>query len=126
MRTWSIALCLTLVSFAALAQSKPAYTTAEMQTLLGKGLSVASMDIDGGKKYTGRVNLEPGGRLTGALNVSGHGTVPLNGTWKLQGAQVCRTLGEVQPELICETWIRSGAKEATVQVDGKNVSINRW
>ncbi len=115
-----------LFSFDAFAQVKVAFTATEMQGLLAKGLTVASIDLEGGKKFTGRVNLEAGGRLTGSLNVVGHGEVALNGSWKLQGAQLCRSLGEVQPEVICETWIRTGAKEATVQVGGKDVSINRW
>jgi len=102
-------------------------TAAELQALLAKGLSVSSMDAEGGRNFTGRVNLEPGGRLTGTLDVVGHGKVALNGTWKLQGAQICRTLGEAQPELVCETWLRSGnAKEVMVQVNGKDTSINRW
>jgi hypothetical protein len=40
----------------------------------------------------------------------------VSGTWKLKGAQVCRTLAPIQPEEICETWIKSGPKQATVQV----------
>jgi hypothetical protein len=50
----------------------------------------------------------------------------VSGVWKLKGAQVCRTLAPIQPEEICETWVKSGAKQATVQVDGKDASINRW
>ena len=125
-RQYIIALCFTLISFGAFAQSNVPLGAAEMQTLLGKGLTVASMDIEGGKNFTGRVNLEQSGRLTGTLNVKGHGDVALNGTWKLQGAQVCRTLGPAQPEVVCETWIRTGPKEVTVRVDGKDTSINRW
>jgi hypothetical protein len=120
------ALCVTFFSAGAFAQSKAPLSAVEMQTLLGNGLSVASMDIDGGQKYTGRVNLEPGGRLTGSLNVAGHGAVALNGNWRLQGAQICRTLGAAQPEVVCETWFRTGPKEVVVWVDGKDVSINRW
>jgi hypothetical protein len=120
-------LCMILLLPApAFAQANAPITAAEMQALIGKGITVVSMDIDGGKKYTGRVSLEAGGRLTGSLDVVGHGVVPLNGSWKLQGAQVCRTLGEAQPELVCETWVRTGPRQATVRVDGKNVSINRW
>lgn len=50
----------------------------------------------------------------------------LSGAWKLKGAQLCRTLGPVQPEEVCETWLKSGAKEAVIQVDGKATSVNRW
>ena len=116
-----------LIADGASAQGKRALTAAEMQALVGKGLSVSSMDAAGGRQFTATVNLEPGGRLTGSMNVVGHGTVALNGTWRLQGAQVCRTLGQVQPEVVCETWMRAGnAKEVAVVVGGKEVSINRW
>jgi len=118
--------CVTLFSAGAFAQSKALLSAAEMQTLLGNGLSVASMDNEGGGKFTGCVNLEPGGRFTGTLNVAGHGAIALNGSCRLQGAQICRTLGPAQPEVVCETWIRTGPKEVTVWVDGKDVSINRW
>ena len=30
-----------------------------------------------------------------------------------KGNQVCRTLAPIQPEEICETWIKTGAKQAT-------------
>jgi hypothetical protein len=126
-RNLLILLCAVFVIDAAYAQAKRPLTAAEMQVLLGKGLSVSSMDIEGGKHFTASVNLEPGGRLTGSMNVAGHGVIALNGTWRLQGAQVCRTLGPAQPEVVCETWLRAGnAKEVTVVVDGKEVSVNRW
>lgn len=112
---------------AASAQAQRPLTAAEMQALLANGLSVTSADIENGKKFTGRVNLERGGRLTGTLNVVGHGEIALNGTWKLNGAQLCRTLGTAQPEEVCETWLRAGnAKAVTVQVKGEAVSVNRW
>jgi hypothetical protein len=38
---------------------------------------------------------------------------------------VCRTLAPIQPEEICETWVKSGTKQATIQVDGKDASINK-
>jgi hypothetical protein len=125
-RHFFAALCITLFSAGAFAQSKVPLSAAEMQTLLGNGLSVASMDNEGGSKFTGRVNLEPGGRLTGTLNVAGHGAAALNGSWTLRGAQICRTLGPAQPEVVCETWIRTAPKEVTVRVDGKDVGTNRW
>jgi hypothetical protein len=118
-----------LLLFVAVASAQTArpLTSAELQSLLANGLSVTSADIEGGRKFTGHVNMERGGRLTGTLNIVGHGQVPLNGTWKVNGAQLCRTLGPVQPEEVCETWLRAGnAKAVTVQVKGEAVSINRW
>ena len=102
------------------------YTAAEMQALLAKGLVVASSDLDGGKVFTARITLAAGGQLSGALTPAGDKAIPVSSTWKLKGAQVCRTLAPIQPEEICETWIKSGPKQATIQVDGKDASVNRW
>jgi hypothetical protein len=122
-----IALASLLLIAAASAQTARPLSAAELQTLLANGNSVTSTDIEGGRKFTGRVNLERGGRLTGTLNVVGHGEITLNGTWKLNGVQICRTLGPAQPEEVCETWLRAGsAKAVTVQVKGEAVSVNRW
>lgn len=121
-----IALGIVVACGAAWAQSKTPYSAAEMQALLAKGLLVNSMDLRGGTEFTGRVNLAADGRLTGTITVAGEKPIPLAGGWKLKGAQLCRTLGPVQPEEVCETWLKSGVKEATIQVDGKDSSINRW
>ena len=102
------------------------YTAAEMQTLLAKGLAVSSSDLEGGKTFTARITLAAGGQLSGALTPAGDKAIPVSGTWKLKGAQVCRTLAPIQPDEICETWVKSGAKQATIHVDGKAASINKW
>ena len=114
-----------LAGFATAASAQP-YTASEMQSLLSKGLVVASSDIDGGKTFTASITLASGGALSGSLTPAGNEAIKVSGRWKLKGAQVCRTLEPVQPEEICETWVKSGPKQATIQVDGKNVSINRW
>ena len=114
------------VMFAGSAFAQAPYTAAEMQALLAKGLTVASSDLDGGKVFTARITLAAGGQLSGALTPAGDKAIPVSGTWKLKGAQVCRTLAPIQPEEICETWVKSGPKQATVQVDGKDASVNRW
>ena len=114
------------VMFAGSAFAQTPYTAAEMQALLAKGLTVASSDLDGGKVFTARITLAAGGQLSGALTPAGNKAVAVSGTWKLKGAQVCRTLAPIQPEEICETWVKRGAKEATIQVDGKDASINKW
>ena len=101
-------------------------TATEMQALLGKGLTVTSMDLKGGKEFTSRVNLAADGKISGALTVSGQQPVAFTGAWKLKGAQLCRNLVPIQPEEVCETWLKSGNKEVTVQVGGKDVSMNRW
>ena len=114
------------VMFAGSAFAQTPYTAAEMQALLAKGLVVASSDLDGGKVFTARITLAAGGQLSGALTPAGDKAIPVSGTWKLKGAQVCRTLAPIQPEEICETWVKSGPKQAIVQVDGKDASVNRW
>jgi hypothetical protein len=108
----------------ALAQTP--YTTLEMQTLLSKGVMVASSDLEGGKTFTARITLASGGQLSGTLTPAGDKAIAVSGIWKLKGNQVCRTLAPIQPEEICETWVKSGAKQATIQVDGKDASINKW
>ena len=65
-----IAIGVVLGAGVAIAQAKKPFTAAEMQALLGKGLVVNSMDLEGGKHFTGRVNLEAGGKLSGTLTVS--------------------------------------------------------
>ena len=114
------------VMFAGSAFAQAPYTAAEMQALLAKGLVVASSDLDGGKVFTARITLAAGGQLSGALTPAGDKAIAVSGTWKLKGAQVCRTLAPIQPEEICETWVKSGPKQATIQVDGKDASVNRW
>ena len=114
------------VMFAGSAFAQTPYTAADMQALLAKGLTVASSDLDGGKVFTARITLAAGGQLSGALTPAGDKAIPVSGTWKLKGAQVCRTLAPIQPEEICETWVKSGPKQAIVQVDGKDASVNRW
>jgi len=125
-RTWLIALGLAVAAASAAAQDKKPFTAAELQALLGKGLTVASSDINGGKVFTARITLAADGRLSGALTPAGDKAIPVSGVWKLKGAQVCRTLEPIQAEEICETWLKSGAKEAIIVVGGKEASINRW
>ena len=31
-----------------------------------------------------------------------------------------------EPDEACETWIKAGAMQATIQVNGKAASINEW
>ena len=114
------------VIFTGTAFAQTPYTAAEMQALLAKGLVVSSSDLEGGKTFTARITLAAGGQLSGTLTPAGDKPIAVSGVWKLKGAQVCRTLAPIQPDEICETWVKSGPKQATIQVDGKNASINRW
>jgi hypothetical protein len=124
-RILTIGLCLGFAG-AAFAADKTPLTAAEMSKLLAKGLSVTSSDLKGGKEFTGRVDLAVGGKLSGTITPAGGDAIALTGTWTLKGAQLCRTLAPVQPQEVCETWLKTGDKEATIQVNGKETSLNRW
>ena len=112
------------LSCAAVAQTP--YSAAEMQALLAKGLLVNSSDLDGGKVFTGRVTLAADGKLTGILTPAGGRSIPLSGNWVLKGGQLCRKIDPIEPDEVCETWVKSGAKQATIHVNGKAASINKW
>jgi hypothetical protein len=110
----------------AAAQVKAPYSAAEMQALLGKGLAVSTSDLQGGKVFTARIVLAADGKLSGTITPAGDKAIAVSGTWKLKGAQVCRTIDPIEPDEVCETWLKSGPKEATIQVNGKEASVNRW
>jgi hypothetical protein len=82
--------------------------------------------MQGGKVYTARIVLSAKGGLSGSLTPVGDRAIALSGKWTLKAAQLCRTLAPVQPEEICETWLKSGPKGVVIQVDGKEVAMNSW
>jgi hypothetical protein len=125
-RTSLIAFCCVAAVGAALAQGKTPYTAAEMSALLGKGLAVNTSDLQGGRVFTARITLAADGKLSGSLTPAGSSAIAVAGAWKLKGAQVCRTLAPIEPDEICETWLKTGPKEATIVVNGKEASVNRW
>jgi hypothetical protein len=125
-RTSLIAVCCIAAAGAALAQGKTPYTAAEMSALLGKGLAVNTSDLQGGRVFTARITLSADGKLSGSLTPAGASAIAISGAWKLKGAQVCRTLAPIEPDEICETWLKTGAKEAIIVVNGKEASINKW
>jgi len=126
LRTSLIALTLAALATAALAQGKTPYTAEEMKVLLAKGLTVAGSDPKGGAEFTSEVTLHPDGKLTGKINIPGQDAFPIDGSWILNGSQVCRTLSKTQPVEVCEIWLKTGPKEATIVVNGKESAINRW
>ena len=107
-------------------QGKTPYSAAEMQALLGKGLAVSTSDLQGGKVFTARIVLAADGKLSGTITPAGDKAIAVSGAWKLKGAQVCRRIDPIEPDEVCETWLKSGPKEATIQVNGKEASVNRW
>ncbi len=120
-----IAAACVALSHAAIAAG-PALNAEELKALLAKGLVVTSTDLKGGREYTARINLAADGKLSGSLTPAGDKAIAVSGTWRLKGNQLCRTLAPLQPEEICETWLKSGTKEVVIQVGGREVAVNRW
>src|SRR5690606_38412559 len=104
----------------------PALTAAEIKTMLSKGMVVTSTDMQDGKVYTARINLAADGQLSGSLTPAGDAAIAISGRWQVKGNQLCRTLGPVQPDEVCETWFKSGDRQIIIQVGGKEVAKNRW
>ena len=125
-KSFLLLVALLLVSGNAFTQDRKPIPAAEMQAMLAKGLLVNSSDLEGGRYFRGRVNLSAGGKLSGTLTPAGQAAIPLSGTWRLKGGQLCRTLQPIEPVEVCETWLRNGPREAVIQVGGKQTSINRW
>ena len=111
---------------AAYAAEKPPLTGPELLELLGNGLSVTAIDMNGGKNFTGKVTYVSGGSLSGTITFTGKQPVPISGTWKVEGGKLCRTIVPLQPQQVCETWVRSGNKEVTIRVGNGDVGVSRW
>jgi hypothetical protein len=107
------------------AADKP-LTGAQLTELLGKGLSVTSLDMNGGKNFTGQATFATGGTLKGTVTFTGKPAIPLTGTWKVDGDRLCRVVRPLQPQEVCETWVQSGDKEVTIRIGNTNISLIRW
>jgi hypothetical protein len=102
-------------------------TGPELNALLGNGLSVSSTDMLGGKYFTAHMTYASDGALSGTVTFNnGRAPIDVKGTWKLDGARVCRTILPFQPELICETWLKSGSNEVTIRVGDVYLAVSRW
>jgi hypothetical protein len=66
------------------------------------------------------------GTLSGAVTFPGKAPIDLKGTWKLDGPRLCRTILPFQPQEICETWLKSGSNEVTIQVGNTEIGVSRW
>ena len=111
----------------ALPGEKVPLTGPELDALLAKGLTVSSTDTMGGKHYTARMTYAADGTLSGAVTFPGRAPIDLKGTWKLDGPRVCRTILPLQPQEVCETWVKSGSSnEVTVQVGNIEIAVSRW
>jgi hypothetical protein len=108
------------------AAEKQQLSELEIKALLGKGLSVSSTDMDGGKKFTGQASYAADGTLSGTLTFVGKSPIAFEGRWKLDGSRFCRTIVPLQPQEVCETWLKSGDKEVTIRVGGTDVAVSRW
>jgi hypothetical protein len=82
--------------------------------------------MNGGKNFTGKVTYVSGGSLSGTITFTGKQPVPISGTWKVEGGKLCRTIVPLQPQQVCETWVRSGNKEVTIRVGNGDVGVSRW
>ena len=125
-RLVAAALALALAAGPAAAQTKKPLTGVEMLPLLKNGLTVVTMDLNGGNQFRGTVTLASNGRVSGSLTPAGHSAIPLQGVWRLNGAQLCRNIEPLDTSETCETWLRIGPKSVIVQVGGEEVSMNRW
>jgi len=123
--TSSSLLTLMVVS-TSLAAEKAPLTDGELKALLGSGLSVSSSDVQGGKVFTAQITYAPGGTLSGTLTFVGRSPTTLTGTWKVDGDRFCRTVVPLQPQEVCEMWLKSGEKEVTIRVGDMDVAIIRW
>jgi hypothetical protein len=103
-----------------------ALTGPELSALLAKDLSVSSTDMLGGKNFTGRMTYAANGTLSGAVTFTGKAPINVKGTWKLDGSRLCRTIVPLQPQEVCETWLKSGANEVTIRVGNADVGVSRW
>jgi hypothetical protein len=101
-------------------------TAPELDALLANGLTVSSTDMLGGKHYTAHMTYATNGTLSGAVTITGRAPIDLKGTWKLDGPRLCRTIIPFQPQEICETWLKSGSNEVTIQVGNTEVGVSRW
>ena len=107
------------------AHAKRVYTEAEMQALLANGLIISSTHIRNGESFTARLTLAASGELSGVWR-AGAEAIPVSGSWKLKGNELCRTLGPVEPDEVCEKWFKAGRNRATVSVGRKIVGFNKW
>ena len=101
-------------------------TGPELDTLLTQGLSVSSTDMFGGKYYTAHMTYATNGTLSGAVTLTGRAPIDVKGTWKLDGPRLCRTIVPLQPQEVCETWVKSGSNEVTIRVGDTDVAVSRW
>jgi hypothetical protein len=97
-----------------------------MNALLAKGFSVSSTDMLGGKNFTAKMTYATNGTLAGAITFTGKAPVDVKGTWKLDGPRLCRTIVPLQPQEVCEIWLKSGNNEITHRVGNTDVGVSRW
>src|SRR5438445_12618843 len=109
----------------AYAAEKQQLSELEIKALLGKGLSVSSTDMDGGKKFAGHASYAPDGTLSGTLTFVGKAPIAFEGRSKLDGSRFRRTIVPLQPQDGCETWLKCGDREATSREGGNTVAVRR-
>jgi len=101
-------------------------TGLELDALLAKGLTVSSTDMLGGKYFTANMTYAANGTLSGAVTFGGKPPIDVNGTWRLDGPRLCRTIIPFQPQEVCEIWLKSGSNEVTIRVGDTDLGVSRW
>src|SRR5262245_51590788 len=101
-------------------------TGRELNALLARGLSVNSTDMVGGKNFTATMTYAANGTLAGAITFTGKPPIDVKGTWKLDGPRLCRTIVPLQPQEVCEIWLKSGSNEVTIRVGDTDLGVSRW
>jgi hypothetical protein len=123
---YPVTLVMLAIGPSAWAAEKTPLTGPQLTELLEKGLSVTSLDMQGGKNFKGQATFAPDGTLSGNISFAGKAPMPLTGTWKIDGDRLCRTVRPFQPQEVCETWVMSADKEVTIRVGTTDVSLIRW
>jgi hypothetical protein len=121
-----VLLTLVATTSTTLATEKQALTDVQLKALFENGLSVSSVDMQGGKTFTGQVTYRRDGTLSGTVTFAGRPAVPITGAWKIDGARLCRTVAPLQPQQVCETWVKSGDKEVIIRVGEMDIAVVRW
>ncbi len=120
----SIAVAL-LIASSAVAFAGDAMDGAELMAVLkdGKLLKLGGPGLG----YSGNLMMNSDGTGKGQAKTDSGEVIPLVGTWKIKGDQVCRVWEALDDgKEICETWEKDGSNRVQVMVDGKSIGVNAW
>jgi hypothetical protein len=100
-------------------------TGAELTALLANGKTIK---LGGpGTEYNGELAMNADGTGKGQVKTNGGRVIKVEGTWKINGDQVCRIWEDLDDgKEVCETWEKDGTNRVQVMVDGESVGVNYW